>query len=280
MEGKIFSERHGFNQHVEPEITIRNEGNSELNGVIVQLALDCGMQIKNLRSLICNLLMKRKDENNYGYDYVYNEVICLIDNAQWYEVYDIIEKINAELNSNDFMQRINKYFIKHGIGWQLVNGIIKTRAPEALEQIISQSLNLLDNSNIGYQTTYKELHKAISNLSIRPEADITGAIQHSMAALECLMRDLTGDTKSTLGVILNKDNKNAKTIPTPLNKAIEYLWGYASNHGRHLNEGRNPTYEEAQLTVGICATTITYLLTKNIKHVNNIGTSTIDNIPF
>lgn len=274
MDSAIFSERHGFYEQVESEITIRNEAPPELRGIIVQLAEKYGMSVTALRKLICDLLMKRIDENNWSDVNIRNEIIYLIDNAQWYKVYDIIEIINIKLNNDYFIQQINKYFIKNGIGWQLVDNKIETRNPEASEQIIRQSLRLLD-TNDNYQTTHKELHHAISDLSIRPESDNTGAVQHSMAALECFMRDVC-DSKDTLGRILQK---NKGIIPNPLPDAIEKLWGYASENGRHLKEGQIPTYADAQLIVGICATIITYLLTKNIKPIENIEADTID-IPF
>lgn len=71
-----------------------------------------------------------------------------------------------------------------------------------------------------------------------------------MAALECVARDVTGDPKATLGAIIAA---KPVLIPKPLDQAVEKAWGYASQYGRHLVEGGNPSIEEAELIVGISA---------------------------
>lgn len=109
------------------------------------------------------------------------------------------------------------------------------------------------------KTAGRELHEALSDLSRRPQPDLTGAIQHAMAALECIARDACGDAKATLGEIMKK---YPELIPSPLNEAISKIWGYASEMGRHLREGREPSREEAELIVGLSATCATYLANK------------------
>lgn len=80
-----------------------------------------------------------------------------------------------------------------------------------------------------------------------------------MAALECVARDVTGDPKLTLGEWL-KENPNA--FPAPLTGAVEKLWGYTSEYGRHVREGRPTTFDEAELVVGISVALAVYLLRK------------------
>ena len=97
------------------------------------------------------------------------------------------------------------------------------------------------------------------DLSKRPEADLTGALQHALAALECVARDVTGDAKATLGAILGK---HKTLLPPPMNEAAVKLWGYASEQGRHLREGRGPSSEEVGLAVHTAAALATYLCNK------------------
>jgi hypothetical protein len=40
------------------------------------------------------------------------------------------------------------------------------------------------------------------------------------------------------------------------------VWGYASNEARHVEEGREPQREEAELVVGLAAVVATYLTKK------------------
>lgn len=80
-----------------------------------------------------------------------------------------------------------------------------------------------------------------------------------MASLECVAREVTGDHKATLGKILKR---NPGLVPPPLNVALEKLWGFASEYGRHVREGRSTDYAGAQLVVGTCAAAVTYLIRK------------------
>jgi len=74
--------------------------------------------------------------------------------------------------------------------------------------------------------------------------------------LECVVREFSGDKKLTLGDLMKK---HSTIIPPPLNIAVEKLWGYASEQGRHLKEGRAPEHIEADLLVKISAALSTYL---------------------
>jgi len=111
----------------------------------------------------------------------------------------------------------------------------------------------------GRPTAAQEIHQTLQDLSRRPDPDITGAVQHGMAALECVAREATGDPKPTLGEILKR---NPDLLPKPLDQSIEKAWGYASEMGRHVREGRTPSVEEAELVVGLCASVSDYLVKK------------------
>jgi hypothetical protein len=52
-------------------------------------------------------------------------------------------------------------------------------------------------------------------------------------------------------------------VPKPLDKAVELLWGYASNEARHVREGAEPAREDATLVVSTSAALIAFLAAKN-----------------
>ena len=82
-----------------------------------------------------------------------------------------------------------------------------------------------------------------------------------MAALECVARDVAGKSKATLGEVINQHAANIG-IRAPLDQALHKLWGYASQEGRHLREGREPEFEEAELVVSIAGAVSVYLSKK------------------
>lgn len=259
-----FSERHGFKPS-EKEITVRRDAPYELRGVLVDIAYEIGFHPKTLRPVVCRALRKRPDPGNWSeYPNINDEIHSLIDKCEWYQVYDVIEEIyraalenTYQRNPQRFEEEINSYFRAEGIGWQLVSGRLEVRGAEGFETSVQTAFSVIAQS--GLQTASNEIHEAISDLSRRPNPDITGAIQHSMAALECIAREVCGDNKATLGEILRRFEG---LIPKPLDKGIEKAWGFASEMGRHLREGREPTFEETELLVGLCASLSVYLLRK------------------
>jgi len=133
-----------------------------------------------------------------------------------------------------------------------------TRGAEAFEVTVQKAVDTLIFD--GRDTASNEIHEAINDLSRRPKPDVTGSIQHSMAALECVARDICGDNGATLGKIMKQYED---ILPKPLNEVVSKTWGYASGMGRHLRENQVPTYEDAELVVGISATIATYMSKKN-----------------
>lgn len=267
-----FSERFGFAENEIKEIEIINDAPKELRGIVLDIAYESGMSAGSMRNLICYIFRIREDLGNWSEPNIHYEIIDILDSCKWYEVYDLIEHVYQHLlnranisaySSNDykygyFQGEINKYFIKKGIGWKLVDGKLEVRSNELFEHALKESKELLQQS--GRSTANNELNEAIKDLSKRPSADITGSIQHCLAALECLARDITGNKNSTLGEILKKC---PNLVPKPLDMAIEKIWGYSSEFGRHLREGRLPTFEEATLVVGLVSVLTNYLISKN-----------------
>lgn len=265
MNNQSFSKRHGFKASG-GEIIFRHEAPEELRNAIIQIAYQLDFNYKDLREAVCDILLKTP---NYSGNWteipnVRDEVLDLIHNCNWFKVYDIaeylyryIKKMRHLDDANDYQERLNDFFIECGYGWNMVNGIIIARGEESIEKHIERAKELLDKHEMN--TAKREINEAINDISKRPDPDITGAIQHSLAGLECVCREITGDKKATLGKILNI---NPDLFPIPLEKTAESIWGYASEMGRHIREGREPEYEESELMVGLCSVLIVYLLSK------------------
>jgi hypothetical protein len=259
-----FSERQGF---IPPdgEITVRNDAPYELRGIVIELTYETGLSPTALRTLVCRTLRRRPNPNNWSeWPNIAGEVEELLDNCEWFEVYDIIEAISRYLSEHRhdnavrgaacFEEQLNRYFRKAGIGWQLAGGEIGIRGPEAFEESVRNARQTLEHA--GRETAAHEIHEALRDLSRRPEPDVTGAIQHAMAALECVARDVCGEPRPTLGELLRR---HPELLPAPLDQVVERAWGYASERGRHLREGREPDLADAELVVGLASTVATYL---------------------
>tara|TARA_R110002072_G_scaffold146075_3_gene292930 strand:- start:104920 stop:105648 length:729 start_codon:yes stop_codon:yes gene_type:complete len=225
----------------------------------------------DLREIVCKVLRKRPDPNNWTpYPNVWGEVEYLVEKCSWYRVYDIVEAIYRDLSSGvshavtgktrkqiAFESEISQVMAEFGIGWKLEDGLVVARGEDSYELYLKQAEENLEQ--VKKPTALTELKEAIRDLSRRPSPDTSGAIQHGMAALECVARDWADDPKPTLGELIKK---HSDLFPRPVDESVAKLWGYASNEARHGKEGNNPTREEAMLVVGISATIVNYLLHK------------------
>lgn len=263
-----FSKRQGLFSIKEKEITVREDAPEGLRGFIKMAYYDLGKKPSDLRSITSRVLKIAPDSNNWSeFPNIDYEVGQHLENCEWYLVYDIIETIIQKLNAQErttFSEEINEYFITNGIGWKIVNGLIETRGDEIFETAIKTVVSVLETANL--VTAKTEIREALNDLSRRPTPDITGAIQHSLACLECVTREVTGDTKSTLGDLMKKF---PGVIPSPLDQAVTKIWGFTSEQGRHLREGQAPEYLEAELVVEVTSAIATYLGKKLVSTSSN-----------
>lgn len=264
---KRFSERIGVPTQ-SPPITIRHEAPLELRGVFLDLVLGLGLNVYDIRRIACEVLQRRANADNWSQNNVYGEAQELLDTCEWYEFYDLVEAICEELPTrtargtdkskgptSSLEDGLNAYFSKRGIGWQLRSCRLEVRGPEAFQDIVVRAQAALTQASL--MTAAGEVHEALCDLSRRPEPDITGAIQHALAAVECAMREICDDQKPTMGKLLAE---YPDIVPPPLDIALEKVWGFASERGRHLREGRQPSFADAELTVSLAAAVATYLV--------------------
>ena len=247
------------------EITVREDAPSDLRYAVVSIAEELNVTPGTLRGILCKLLRTRPDPGNWSpYPNIWNEVEGLIDDCEWYKVYDAIEAIHAHLvnspqpeNAERYSEEINAFFREKGIGWQFVDGRIEMRGDDAFEGTVHTAVCGLEGANLA--TARTELREARLALSSRPEPDLSGAVFHAFAALESVTRQISGDEKATLG---EQVKRHPELFPKPLDDVVGKAWGFASNEARHAREGRALDFADAQACVGLAATLCTYLLAK------------------
>jgi hypothetical protein len=187
------------------------------------------------------------------------EIRELISNCDWYKVYDVIEALSQKFQSGqiDFNSEINDFFLENGIGWKLENGKVLFRGDNQFEDKLKESKAIVAQN--GFDTAKHEISEAINDLSKKPTPDKTGAIQHSVACLECIAREIVGNRQQTLGELIKQ---NRGIVPPPLDIVIEKIWGFSSEQGRHLREGGEPNFDEVELLVGLSLSLSAYLAKK------------------
>lgn len=257
-----FSDRYGY-RPAAAKISVREDAPLVLRDAIPLIAENAGMKPSAMRKAICEVLLVRPDPNNWSeYPNIQEEVYWHLAEAPWHKVYDIAEALYAAVGktkpwdseaADKFERRLNNFLVEHGIGWELRDGQITLRGSEAFERSTHKVPDLLSES--GFERAANEMREALLDISRRPKADITGAIQHAMASLEATAREVTGQTNPTLGGLVP-----ALDLPKPLDQAVSKLWGYASDRGRHIREHQDIGHAEAELIVAVAGSLCEFVL--------------------
>ena len=259
---KTFSERHGY-RPTDAEILVREDAPPDLRHAILQIAKHEGLSPRHMRRIVCDVLLVRPDPNNWSeYPNIWEEVNRHMEECDWYQIYDVAEAFYEALketrreSAREFRERLNRFFREKGIGWEMRAGKILFRGSDSFAKATREATEILKET--GRSVAENEVQEAIRDISRRPKPDRTGAIQHAMAALEATARDVIGQPKPTLGKLVSKLN-----LPQPLDGALGQLWGYASQRGRHVQEGQSIDTFEVELLVSVACSLSTFIIRRS-----------------
>jgi AbiJ N-terminal domain 4 len=263
-----FSKRHGF-QKRPPEV-VREGAPEALRAFVLRKLSYRAHNIHGARRLASEALKYIPNPTNQRVKQIWNEIEQAIQDCDWFLIYDLIEEMYRDLawsfsDQDVFMRDVNELFEDQNLGWilrtaaiegtHLVAPEIVFRGSHAFELTFTRAVDVLHSS--GRITAHNELDEAIQDLSRRPHPDLTGAVQHAIAALECVAADVCGDRSETLGQIVKH---HPDRFPDPLGDAVSKLYGFASDRGRHIAEGKAPSQEEVEFVVSVAAAVTTFLL--------------------
>ncbi len=260
-----FPQRHGL-AGPPPGTLLRDEVPVGFRTFLIDLPhAHVGVEIHEVHKATCNVLRTYAEDNLPLYfDYRRH-----IRKCEWFYIYAIIEDLFTLVYGKDFyapfpsnfVEAINKAFVAQNIGWQLNHhGKVVMRGDEAFENTAKAALATLVKDN--KPTAAAHIQSALNALSARPKANTSGAVVQSTNALECVLGEITGEPM-TLGDYLKK---HSGLFHSALKKALEGIWGYASDEGaRHGKEGIEPSREDAEFLFAVCAATCTLLTRKHQK---------------
>lgn len=122
-----FSKRHGYSGKPVP-IRIHEDAPRDLREAIKPICEECGISLGQLRDIVCRVLRKSPDPDNWSEPNIGGEVQSLLLYCDWFRVYDIIEAIYRTVSDKRaFASEINEVFEANGIGWQLKQGVVEVR---------------------------------------------------------------------------------------------------------------------------------------------------------
>jgi hypothetical protein len=177
--GLPFSKRYGYEGQAK-ETSIWEDASENLRHCVLETAHDLGLAPSDIRDIVCSVLQRRPNRRNWSeYPNVWEEAQKDVYGCQWFQVYDIIERIWSRFRRADdhsvwdeekapaFRQAINDFFLTNGIGWQLVKGEIVIRGADGFVAAVKTAQATLEES--GRPSAGREIHEALEALSWRPE---------------------------------------------------------------------------------------------------------------
>jgi len=147
-------------------------------------------------------------------------------NAEWYEVYDFVEFLAAQLPghvASQFIVATTAALEREMAGYRFVAGELAPMTNE--QEIAAIESALADTSQL--TVVQSHLQSALSKLSHRTNPDFRNSIKESISAVEALCRVITGDDRATLGQALKRlTDRGLKFHP-----ALEKAWGTKMEFG-------------------------------------------------
>src|ERR1700680_285535 len=189
-----FSKRQGYASRE----LIREGAPEYLRHFTFQTVKDSGLEPYQAREMVCELLHKRPSSAMLNNWQVWEETRHLLESCEWYYVYDILEAValywtdasdarQGQKAGVAFEHVVNDVLEHECIGWQMKGGLLVYRGEEAFEAAVETAKSALGSAS--KNTAKEEIDKALEDLSKRPVPDLTGAVHHAIAALECVAKD-------------------------------------------------------------------------------------------
>jgi hypothetical protein len=201
------------------------------------------------------------------------EIEKLIMNCQWWQFYDICEVLWQGLKykgEKDILSdEINNLFREEQLGFELRDGKVEKIGSGFINAQIKEARYLLKEPE--FKGADEHFEKALKALNIRPKPDVENCVKDAISAIESVGRIIVNDEKVLLSDII-KDMAKNKTIPKPLDEAIQKIYAYRGDqpgvaHG--LVGISKVTIDEAEFVLAMSAAIIIYLVKKR-QNVQNI----------
>jgi tetratricopeptide (TPR) repeat protein len=225
----------------------------------------------DLYQVLCVALRIPLDTNRANVYLASGAIEKLIMNCQWWQFYDTCEVLwqGLEYKRDNLSEEINTLFREEHLGFELRGGKVEKIGSGFIDARVKEARYLLKEPE--FTGADKHFEKAMKALNARPNPDVENCIKDAVSAIESVGRIIVNDEKALLSDII-KDMAKNKTIPKPLDEAIQKIYAYRGDqpgvaHG--LVGTSKVTIDEAEFVLAMSAAIIIYLVKKR-KDVQNI----------
>lgn len=194
----------------------------------------------------------------------YGEVVHVIREhvlqADWFEVYDLVEFIPQRAYTNDYVK--GEYYAACNEVLELGRSGYRFLAGTLVPIISREELDEIgDALESPFAAARVHLQKSLEFLADRERPDPRNSIKESISAVEAAARELAKSPKATLGAAL----KAIPDLHPALCKAFSNLYGYTSDEAgiRHaLTDAPEVQMPEARFMLVSCSAFVNFLADK------------------
>lgn len=204
------------------------------------------------------------DEWPGGRPYFLQDLKEYIMESPWNRVYDLIEYVLDDYDSNLLAEALNDALGREMSGYRIVGKELVPISDECELRTLEESLTLED-SFAGART---HISSALEKLALRPEPDLRNAVKEAISAVESAACVITGDSSATLGKALNVLESQRHLHPA-LKGAWSKMYGYTSDEDgiRHALSSADACvdFATAKYMVVSCAAFVNLLVASSLR---------------
>jgi len=195
------------------------------------------------------------DDLPYGPSEFIRIIRKAFDEAQWYEVYDLVEWLARSLPRYDvraFCGAVNTTLEREMSAYRFAGTTLVQITNELELAAVDEALTAAR----GWDAVEAHLNAAAANLSDRKEPNYRNSVKESVSAVEATCRQIVGDQKATLPDALKALTSVGVVLHPALREAWLKLYGYTSdaNGIRHaLTAKPDLTFAEAKYFLIHCS---------------------------
>lgn len=195
----------------------------------------------------------------------------VLDDAEWYEVYDFIEVNLSFLTAGERKERAGQYneiLEQEKSGYRIVLGEITPITNDAEIETVEQA------ATTQFDSVNQHISKALALYADLKNPDYENSVKESISAVEAMCCIITGllGRQATLGAALKKLEEHGVHIHKAMENGFNSLYGYASDENGIRHGGidfKNVPPEDAKYMLVSCSAFVNYLIEKWSKVENN-----------
>lgn len=270
---KLFSERHGYTRPKLPQLESMDEDlrNGLWNAFYYSFP-DHDYYPHSLHSIYLAIWQEflRNPADAYNESRASRTFVRVIfQKVRWFEVFDLIEfclralrghtvsRVGAPLGH--FEARCNWVLKAENSAYRIIEGLVTPITSEQEIEAIETALQC------PYGPANEHIEKALALVSDRENPDYENSIKESISAVESIAKEVTGDSKATLGKLTERLNLHP-AFQDGLNK----LYGFTSDVGgiRHANysdKDLKPDQATARFMLVLCSSFVNYIISQHLE---------------